>query len=143
MTHILWILLFFVLSGCGPDAPSSSARDVGSDRQAPLDAGAPDGKLSDLTGPDAKTCAKPLPFMPPAKPVGWKHTSTKLLVVTQGAANHRAQDVVLVSGAPQLLIGKNRGQKGTKAVTSSPQHLPAAKAMPAASVKAPPDTFGW
>ena len=38
-------------------------------------------------------------------------------------------------------VSTHRG--GAVAVPSDPAHLPAAKAMPAAAVKAPPATFSW
>lgn len=56
--------------------------------------------------PDSLTCAAPIPFKAPGKPAGWRHTSTGLLVVTQGPANHRAQDVVVTTSAASVLIGK-------------------------------------
>lgn len=106
MKVILSVLTILLLAGCDPDA-SSPGPDAGPGHDA-ADAAGPgrDGTPADSPSLDAKTCAKPVTFAPPVKPAGWKHTSTKLLVVTQGPANHRAQDVIAVTGADQLLIGK-------------------------------------
>lgn len=78
-----------------------------------LDGGADprDGPIRSDTGPEAgspdgPSCTAPTPFVPPGQPAGFKLPATRLLVVTQGPANHRGQDVVVAPGAPQLLIGK-------------------------------------
>jgi hypothetical protein len=88
-------------SGCNDDPPGQST-----------DAGTADGLLVDsgetddlALGSDTGGC-QALPFAPPATPAGWRHSSTGLLVTSQGPANHRAQDVVVASGAPQRLVGK-------------------------------------
>ncbi len=68
MKVILLPLILVLLAGCSDDTPGAAdgATDLGAD------AATPDAK---------KTCAKPRPFLPPSKPAGWKHSSTKLLVV--------------------------------------------------------------
>lgn len=42
-----------------------------------------------------------------------------------------------------FIIGSNAGKSNTVAITDYPSHLPAVKAMPAATIAAPPPTFGW
>jgi len=80
------------------------AGDGGRD-QGPNDAGhaAPELGLPD-GGPDR--CEAPTPFVAPSDPTGWRHDTTRLLTVTQGAPNHRAQDVIVATGRPQLIVGK-------------------------------------
>lgn len=70
------------------------------------DGGAADRGPDQHQASDTLACASPLPFAPPGTPSGWRHASTGLLVTSQGAANHRAQDVVVAAGAPQRIIGK-------------------------------------
>jgi len=109
MKDILCALIVLSLAACCPDDPpgcADAAADAATSDSVAPDAGAWDGAPADYSAAEAGTCAKPLAFAPPKKPAGWKHTTTKLLVVTQGPANHRAQDVVAVAGAPQVLIGK-------------------------------------
>lgn len=101
--------LFLLLASC--DSASQGIADLGADLgsadlgTAP-DRAVTDGSPADGSAPDAPACGAPTPFVPPGPPVGWKHTATSLLVVTQGPANHRGQDVVVSPGQPQLLVGK-------------------------------------
>jgi len=102
----LQVLVAVSLAACG--GPGQGPVDSGPDLQPHPDAvelGAPD-LLADGQLPDGPACSSPTPFVPGGQPAGWKHTSTSLLVVTQGAANHRGQDVVVAPGQPQVLIGK-------------------------------------
>jgi hypothetical protein len=105
-------VVFLMLVGCHADTGTGPGPDAGGERILPRDGtlhdtppkegSVPDSGSSDRGG---QPCASPRPFVPPGQPAGWKHLITQL-VVLEGAANHRGQDVVVVPGAPQLLIGK-------------------------------------
>ncbi|MCB9731740.1 MAG: hypothetical protein H6745_03785 [Deltaproteobacteria bacterium] len=61
---------------------------------------------------DATTATDPcagqadLPFAPTGATTPWRHSVATPLVLIQGAANHRGQDVVVAAGQPQRLVGK-------------------------------------
>jgi phosphatidate phosphatase PAH1 len=107
----LLALLLAVTPGCDDEAPAPPLGDASADAaEAGADAALFDGG-ADLgadgpVGDAALPCSKPVPFVAPGKPAGFLRTETKLLVITQGKANHRGQDVVVAAGAPQVLIGK-------------------------------------
>lgn len=48
-----------------------------------------------------------------------------------------------IDKARTFIIGANGGDSGTVAVTSYPEHLPTAQAMPAATTPAPPESGWW
>lgn len=66
----------------------------------------PTEAASDRAAHGADVPCSPRPFAPSGPKSAWRHSATALLVVTQGAPNHRGQDVIVNPGAPQLLIGK-------------------------------------
>lgn len=83
------------------DAGPTAQPDAGSgDSASPTPT--PDGGL----GPDS---AKPSPVCDDAAlgtAEGFEHTLTELVTVNAGSARHRGQDVVVISGQPQRLVGK-------------------------------------
>ena len=95
--------------GEGLRALEGGAAELGGQEQGAMDAGL--GEFGrdfepELGLADSAPSCTPLPFTPPGSPAGFEHTTTKLLVVSQGPANHRGQDVVALEGAPQVLIAK-------------------------------------
>ena len=56
--------------------------------------------------PPTPTCTQPTPFAPGLARTHWRRRRTTLFTVTQGAANHRGQDIVVGPADPQLLIAK-------------------------------------
>ena len=91
-------------SGDAGAPPADSGTGLSDGGPEPEDAGRGD---PDTNSPDSGAgCAEPTPFVAPGAPAGWRHESTRLFTVTQGAANHRAQDVIVQEGEPQLIVGK-------------------------------------
>jgi hypothetical protein len=101
-----WTLLLAIgLAACQESLPGAPA-EAGVDLAA-IDLGPrTDEPRPGDTRVDATLPCTPRPFVPPGPKTAWKHTATGLLVVTQGAANHRGQDVIVTPGSPQILIGK-------------------------------------
>lgn len=55
------------------------------------------------TGPACKD--QPNPWTPPTAPLPWRHADWAQNTMASGDANHRGQDVIVMKGAPQLLVG--------------------------------------
>lgn len=116
----LLLPLALLLAACDPEsapsAPVDSAPDAGDRLDASLeatDAGSADagradaGTACDLSASPTRwiPCADGS-FLPDTPTEDWQHTSTGLLVVTQGAARHRGVDTIVNPGQEQVLIGK-------------------------------------
>ncbi|MBM4352597.1 MAG: phosphatidylinositol transfer protein [Deltaproteobacteria bacterium] len=82
-------------------APAPACR--GGEPSAPAAAPAAIAGSSSQTSPG---CGKPVPFPEPGGTTAWRHTRTGLFTVPQGAAAHRGQDLLVVEGNSQWLIGK-------------------------------------
>jgi hypothetical protein len=96
------IVALILVSGCQSGTPATPPDALARDRQA-ADARAADTAVLDH-GVAADACA-PRAFVPPGPTTAWKQLTTPLIVML-GTAAHRANDVIVNPGAPQLLIGK-------------------------------------
>lgn len=85
------------------DDAAVTGNDAGPDAVAAPDAAT---VVDAAAAPDAGPACTPVAFAPPGPASEWRHTSTSLVTVTQGAASHRGQDVVVVEGTGPLLVGK-------------------------------------
>lgn len=92
--------------GAPADTGASSDLFALSDPGKPVDPGTPNDPGKDVPAPTDPGAPCDNPFVPTGATVKWEHLSTSTFVITQGAANHRGQDVVVNPGQDAVLIGK-------------------------------------
>lgn len=89
--------------GAGDATDGGAEADGGAESDGGPEA---DGGLEVDGGGPVQDCLEPVSFDPPGLPQPWRHAATRLLTVSQGAPNHRGQDVLAVAEGPQVLVGK-------------------------------------